>query len=77
MSQISLKADPGGIAVVALEPAEYVAPPTFSRPAGAYVTSVEIALDCVTVGATIYYTTDGSVPTEASTEYVAPFTLTP
>ncbi len=38
--------------------------------------TVEITLSCETAGAAIYYTTDGSDPTAASTQYTAPFTLT-
>ncbi len=35
------------------------------------------ALSCATPDAVIYYTTDGSTPTQASPVYAAPFTLTP
>ncbi len=38
--------------------------------------TVEITLSCETAGATLYYTTDGTDPTAASTQYTAPFTLT-
>ena len=52
-----------------------VATPVISPVAGSYDNSVEITITCSTSGATIYYTTDGSTPTEASTEYTAPFTI--
>ncbi|MCL2125075.1 MAG: chitobiase/beta-hexosaminidase C-terminal domain-containing protein [Oscillospiraceae bacterium] len=38
--------------------------------------SIEISLSSDTNGASIYYTTDGSVPTTASKLYTGPFTLT-
>lgn len=37
---------------------------------------IEVTITTETQGATIYYTLDGSDPTDASTEYTAPFTLT-
>ena len=36
---------------------------------------VTVAITCTPAGATIYYTTDGSVPTSESTQYTAPFTV--
>ena len=36
---------------------------------------VEIKMDCRTEGASIHYTLDGSEPTQASPEYVGPFSL--
>ena len=53
-----------------------VAPPTFTPSSVTFINSQEVALSCVTDGATIYYTTDGSTPTTSSTEYSAPFTVT-
>jgi hypothetical protein len=50
--------------------------PTFSPAAGTYVGSQTIALATVTTGATIYYTTDGSTPTTASTAYSGPIAVT-
>ena len=51
------------------------APPEAS-PAGGYAdTSVEVTLSTPTTGATVYYTTDGSAPTTASTPYSTPFTV--
>ena len=50
-------------------PAAAVATPTFSVEEGAYTTAQSVELSCATDGATIYYTLDGSVPTESSTVY--------
>jgi hypothetical protein len=46
-----------------------VATPTFTPGSGTYLTAVSVTLADSTPGAAIYYTTDGSVPTTASTLY--------
>ena len=50
--------------------------PTFSPAQGTYVNALSVALSCGTAGATIYYTTDGSTPTSASSVYSSPITVT-
>ena len=45
------------------------ATPEFSPAGGVYTSAQQVTLSCETDGATIYYTTDGSDPTNASTEY--------
>jgi hypothetical protein len=46
-----------------------VATPTASPAAGSYNTAQSVTLSCATANATIYYTTNGNTPTEASTVY--------
>ena len=50
--------------------------PTFLPDGGTYQQSVEVTMSCVTAGASIYYTTDGSTPTTSSTRYSGAITLT-
>jgi clostripain len=52
-----------------------VATPVISPEEGSYPENIEVSLSCVTPDATIYYTTDGSVPTSSSTLYTNSFTL--
>jgi hypothetical protein len=51
------------------------APPAFSPASGTYTTSKQVSLADSTAAATIYYTLDGSNPTNASTKYKASFTV--
>ena len=53
-----------------------VANPVFTPSAGEVTSGTEVTISCATSGATIYYTTDGSTPTEDSTEYTTPITVT-
>ena len=49
--------------------------PSFNIPGGAYTETQNIEIACETEGATIYYTLDGSVPTEESTKYTSPIAI--
>jgi len=49
------------------------AAPTFTPAAGTYAVAQTLALRSTTAGATIYYTTNGTAPTTASSVYTAPF----
>ncbi|MDP4290230.1 MAG: chitobiase/beta-hexosaminidase C-terminal domain-containing protein [Bacteroidota bacterium] len=49
-----------------------VATPTFNPPAGSYSTAQDVTITTATQGATIYYTTDGSIPTSSGQQYTAP-----
>jgi hypothetical protein len=53
-----------------------VTTPVFSPPAGSYMNEISLTLNCSTDKAEIRYTTDGSEPTENSTEFKKPFKIT-
>lgn len=52
-----------------------VAQPSFDPDEGTYDTEQSVSITCSTQGATIRYTTDGTEPTESSTQYTAPITV--
>ncbi|HPS38159.1 MAG TPA: chitobiase/beta-hexosaminidase C-terminal domain-containing protein [Candidatus Cloacimonadota bacterium] len=54
---------------------EQAATPTMNPPAGVYNAPVTVTLSCTTAGATIYYTTNGTAPSNTSTVYSAPIPL--
>src|SRR6266545_817248 len=51
-------------------------PATFSPPGGTYNNTPSVTLADTSTGVTIYYTTDGSTPTAASTPSGGPITVT-
>ncbi len=52
-----------------------VAAPTFSPAGGTYTSAQTVTISCATAGAAIRYTTDGSEPTAASTQYAGPINV--
>jgi Chitobiase/beta-hexosaminidase C-terminal domain len=56
-------------------PAPPAATPTFSVAAGTYTTVQTVTISDTSTNATIYYTTDGSTPTSASTAYSGPIAV--
>jgi len=52
-----------------------VATPVFLPDGGSFDTAQSVTISCDTAGATIHYTTDGSVPTSTSPSYTGPFTV--
>ncbi|MDE7260534.1 MAG: chitobiase/beta-hexosaminidase C-terminal domain-containing protein, partial [Oscillospiraceae bacterium] len=65
----------GILTVTAADP-ETVATPVATPNGGTFTDSRTVTLFCATPGATIYYTTNGTVPTASSSEYTGPITLT-
>src|SRR5262249_40929284 len=53
-----------------------VATPTITPNGGPFITSVPVSMATATSGASIYYTTDGSIPSQSSTLYTGTFKLT-
>lgn len=58
------------------EPTPTAADPTFTLPAGTYDHDISVGMTCATDGASIYYTTDGSEPSDSSTEFTSDITIT-
>ena len=52
------------------------ATPSISPASKSFTGSLQVTISDTTTGATIYYTTDGSTPTTASTQYTSPFNVT-
>lgn len=59
-----------------LEGAKQAAMPFINPGTASFDTNLEVTITETTPGATIYYTTDGSSPTTASTPYIGPFSVT-
>ena len=55
--------------------AQTAATPTFTPVAGTYTAAQSVSIASATTGATIYYTTDGTTPTNLSTAYTTPLTV--
>jgi len=64
-----------GTAAVTGQGTGTVATPTFSPAAGTYTSTQSVAIADSTVGASIYYTTDGTTPTTSSTIYSSPISV--
>ncbi|MCK9557621.1 MAG: chitobiase/beta-hexosaminidase C-terminal domain-containing protein [Candidatus Cloacimonetes bacterium] len=54
---------------------QFVANPTFNPPAGHYDQPINVTLSTTTEGASIYYTIDGSEPTQSSTLFSTPINV--
>src|SRR5262249_53767258 len=62
--------------LVTQPPAAAVSAPAINPNGGTFANSVSVGLQTSTSGASIYYTTDGTNPTQSSKLYSAPFALT-
>jgi formylglycine-generating enzyme required for sulfatase activity len=62
-------------ATYTITPSVTVATPTFNPAGGTYSTTQNVALSCTTPSATIRYTTNGNDPTESSTQYSSPISV--
>jgi hypothetical protein len=49
--------------------------PTFTPAAGTYTKAQSVTIKDLTIGATLYYTTNGTTPTTSSTKYTGPITV--
>ncbi|MGA3195844.1 MAG: choice-of-anchor D domain-containing protein [Terriglobales bacterium] len=58
-------------------PAPTAIEPAYSVPGGIYPTPQSVTITTATAGATIYYTTDGSIPSTGSNLYTGPVTIAP
>src|ERR1700722_19907603 len=56
-------------------PTPTAATPSFSVATGTYAAAQTVTINDATAGATVYYTTNGTVPTASSTQYTAPVTV--
>ncbi|HXP10364.1 MAG TPA: chitobiase/beta-hexosaminidase C-terminal domain-containing protein [Acidobacteriaceae bacterium] len=56
-------------------PPSTVAAPVFTPASQSFNGSITVSITTATAGATIYYTTNGTAPTSASTRYTGPFIL--
>jgi glucosylceramidase len=65
----------GGGGTTTTPPAQQAATPTFSPAAGTYTSAQTVTLSDTTSGASVYYTTNGTTPTETSTLYTAPIAI--
>ena len=54
---------------------DFVMQPVFTPQSGSYTERVEVSMSCSTIGSTIYFTTDGTEPSEQSYVYGAPITI--
>lgn len=73
-SDFNLSKYPHAIVVYQLidEDAITVASPMFSPAGGTYTDAQDVEISCTTEGASIYYTTDGTAPTESGNLYDSP-----
>ena len=66
-----------GCTLVSLtHPTGYVEPPIFNPAAGTYDEAQTVTISCADANATIYYTLDGTEPTNASTQYTTAINVT-
>ena len=66
-----------GCTLVSLtHPTGYVEAPTFNPAGGTYDVAQTVTISCANADATIYYTLDGSEPTDASTQYTTAINVT-
>ena len=58
-----------------MQPGSHVTAPALSPDAGTFPSAQTVRITCPTPFSAIYYTTDGSAPTTASTRYLIPVTV--